>query len=113
MTVKELIDSTGWNALSNASGVNITSAYVCDLLSYAMAHTQNGTAWITVQSHINVVAIASLTDCSCVIIPCNTAVSDETINAAQAKGVCIVSAPCTAYTAAITLNKLGIGDVTP
>lgn len=113
MTVKELIDATGWDALTFAPDEQITSAYSCDLLSCAMANTKEGTAWITIQSHVNVVAVASLTGCACVIIPCRTAVSEETLEAAKIKKVCIISAPCTAFSAAVRLHQLGIGDVSP
>ncbi|MFA5675762.1 MAG: hypothetical protein WDA65_04485 [Christensenellales bacterium] len=111
MKVKELIDATGWDALTLIPDKQITSAYTCDLLSFAMANTQSGTAWITVQSHVNVVAVASLTGCACVIIPCGTSVSEETLEAAKTKDVCIVSAPCSAYAAAARLYRLGIGDI--
>ncbi len=111
MTVEDLIDATGWDALTFAHGNQITSAYVCDLLSCAMANTKDGTAWITIQSHINVVAVASLTGCACVIIPCRTEVPAETIEAAQTKEVCIICAPCTAYAAAVQLHQLGVGDI--
>lgn len=111
MTIKELINKTGWDALTFAPDSPICSAYVCDLLSCAMARAQTGTAWITIQSHVNVVAVASLTGCACVVIPERIAVSEETIDAARAKNVCILSAPCTAFGAAAMLSRLGIGEV--
>lgn len=111
MTVSELIQKTGWKALTTFDERAVSSAYICDLLSWVMAHAQEGTAWVTVQAHLNVVAVASLTGCACVIVPENIAVSDETLSAAGSKGVAILGAPCTAYGAALALHALGLGEV--
>lgn len=111
MTVKQLTEKTGWNVIAGSPDGDVTSAYVCDLLSWVMAHGKQGTAWVTVQTHLNVVAVASLQEFSCVIIPENIAVSQDTINAANEKGVCLVTAACTSYGAAKALAALGVPEV--
>ena len=111
MTVQQLIENTGWNALTSVPDAEITSAYVCDMLSWVMARAQFGTVWITVQAHVNVVAVAALTGCACVVIPNSIAISDETLTSARDKDVCIISVPCTSYGAAATLHDLGVGEV--
>ena len=112
MTVKDLIQQTNWKILTEGADETISSAYICDLLSCVMAHAESGTAWITVQAHLNVVAVAALTGCACVIVPENIAVSEETLAAARDKDVTIISAPCSSYGVALALDKLGIGEVT-
>ena len=111
MTTAELIQKTGWKPLSDVTDETVSSAYICDLLSWVMAHAQSGTAWVTVMVHLNVVAVASLTGCACVIVPENIEVSQETLAAARGKGVTIISAPCSSYSTALMLNSLGVGDV--
>ncbi len=111
MTTGELIQNTGWKPLTEIQDGTVSSAYICDLLSWVMAHAQNGTAWVTVQAHLNVVAVASLTGCACVIIPENIAVSQEVLDAARDKGVTMLSAPCSSYGAARALSGMGIGEV--
>lgn len=111
MTVKELMQKTGWEIIAGTPAADITCAYVCDLLSWVMAKGREGTAWVTVQTHLNVVAIASLHDFSCVIIPDGIPVSGETIAAANEKGVCLLGAKCTSYGAAMALAAFGIGEV--
>lgn len=110
-TVKDLAEKTGWSVIAGNADKEISSAYVCDLLSWVMSHGREGTAWVTVQTHLNVVAIASLHDFSCVIIPEDIPVSVETINAANEKGVCILSAKCTSYGAAKALLSFGVCEV--
>jgi len=111
ITVRHLIDRTSFKPLTPIPDAEITSGYVCDMLSWVMARACNGTAWVTVQSHINVVAVAALTGCACVIIPDNIEVSAETLAAAHSKDVCILSAPCTSYGVAAALHDLGVGEV--
>ena len=111
MTVQQFIENTGWHALTDVPETEITSAYVCDMLSWVMARAQFGTVWITVQAHVNVVAVAALTGCACVVIPDSITISDETLAAARNKDVCIISAPYTSYGAAAKLHDLGIGEV--
>lgn len=111
MTIKQLIQNTEWKVLAGPTHQEVTSAYVCDLLSWVMSHGRQGTAWITVQTHLNVVAVASLHEFSCVIIPEHIAVSENVLSTAEEKNVCIISAPCTSYGAAKIIADLGIGEV--
>jgi hypothetical protein len=111
MTVKDLAEQTGWSVLTGKTDRTISSAYVCDLLSRVMSHGREGTAWVTVQTHLNVVAIASLHEFSCVIIPEEISVSEETIDAANEKSVCMLSAKCTSYGAAKVLAGHGVCEV--
>jgi hypothetical protein len=108
MTVRNLIENTGWKVMSGGDSAEITSAYVCDLLSWVMAHANEGAAWITVQSHLNVVAIASLLNLACVIVPESIEIPAGTLSVAQEKGICMISAPCTSYGAAMVLCRLGV-----
>jgi predicted transcriptional regulator len=55
---------SGQNGLEN----EINGAYVSDLLSDVMGQAQEGQTWITLQTHKNVMAIASLKDLSAVIL---------------------------------------------
>jgi len=70
MNVKDLIENHGFKLLSEVSvDRDITGLQCCDLLSWVMANGKADNAWITVQTHNNIVAVASLLDFACVIIP--------------------------------------------
>ena len=111
MTVKQLTYKTGWKLCAGSGEEEISSAYVCDLLSWVMANGKPGTAWITVQVHENVLAVASLHDFSCVIIPDSIELSKKFQSTADEKDITVLSAPCTSYGAAAALANLGIGEV--
>ena len=72
MTVKEFALHNGYKILScvdRAEELEITGVYICDLLSMAMAKIDDGELWITVHTNLNIIAIASLTNASCIVIP--------------------------------------------
>lgn len=70
MKVRELVEKIGAQALSGEENLDaeITCGYSCDLLSWVLAHGKQGMGWCTVQSHVNVVAVAVLMEMACVIL---------------------------------------------
>jgi predicted transcriptional regulator len=70
MTVNEIVEKLGLKVFSGEKGLakDITGGYVCDLLSDVMGHADQGNIWITLQTHKNVMAIASLKDLAAVVI---------------------------------------------
>ena len=88
----------------------IADAYVCDLLSWVMANGQADMAWVTVQTHLNVVAVASLHDFACIIIPENIEVPEATIAKAEEENIAVFSTGRTAYQVCCELFSLGIGE---
>jgi predicted transcriptional regulator len=46
----------------------VTGGYASDLLSCVMAGAQQGNIWVTLQAHMNVIAVAVLLDLSAVVI---------------------------------------------
>ncbi|MDY0343385.1 MAG: DRTGG domain-containing protein [Lentimicrobium sp.] len=70
MNVKEIAEKLNLKVLSGASGLSneISFGYASDLLSDVMGHAKSGEAWITLQTHKNVMAIASLKDLAAVIL---------------------------------------------
>ncbi len=70
MTIQELVNTLGLEVYSGKAGLNKTveGGYTSDLLSDVMGHAREGNVWITLQTHKNVMAIASLKDLSAVIL---------------------------------------------
>ena len=71
MTVKEVLELIEAKDMTPETDKNteVSCGYTCDLLSWVMAHGTAGMAWVTVQTHMNVIAVASLMEMSAVIIP--------------------------------------------
>lgn len=86
----------------------IHGAYIGDLLSWVMGKAQSENVWITIMSNINTVAVATLTDASCILLAEDVAPDDNALLAAKDKGVNILSTSMSAYEAAIKIHELGI-----
>ena len=70
MTVSDIVEQLGLKVISGEKGLakQVNGAYVSDLLSDVMGNVNEGQIWITLQTHKNVMAIASLKEVSAVIV---------------------------------------------
>ena len=84
----------------------ISGVYIGDLLSWVMGRAQSGDAWITIMSNINIVAVASLVDASCVLLAEGVEPDQNLIHTAEAKGVNLFTSDQTAYELAKALAEL-------
>lgn len=106
MTVKELAERMDMRVIVGPDlEREIKDCYLCDMLSFVMARAKEGDAWITVQTNINVVAVASLADCACVIIPEEIPVEEATIEKARGQDINILSARQTAFRIALEIGR--------
>lgn len=110
MRVRDLIDKIGFRHIAGEKALEkkITGLYCCDLLSWVMSHAKHGDAWITVQTHINVVAIASLLDLSCIIIPEDAEIDGASIRKAEEEDIAILSTPLNSFEIFKLLYEHGI-----
>ena len=111
VTVKDIAEKLELNEITSCGGGDneVKDGCVCDLLSWVMAKGEEGMAWITVQTHLNVIAVASLHDFSCVIIPENIEVPQNTIDKANEEGITVFSSGKTSYKLCCELAALGVG----
>ncbi len=78
MTIKQLIELESLEVLhAGDTDREIKVPYCCDLLSVAMGNAPEDCAWCTVMANMNTLAVASLTDCACIILCCNTSADDN------------------------------------
>ncbi|MBQ9743178.1 MAG: hypothetical protein IJV88_05860 [Ruminococcus sp.] len=107
MTVTELSHAEGFEAVNLSEGDReITGVYIGDLLSWVMGKATSGDSWITIMSNINILAVASLTDCACVILAEGVTLEDDVKTAAQSKGINVISSQLSAYEIALRLNTM-------
>ena len=110
MKVKDIIEKLDLKVLCAEHSVEneVFDGYTCDLLSWVMSHGNKGNAWVTVQVHPNVVAIAVLLEFSCIIIPEEIEVEEISIEKAQNEGIPILQSKDSAYIICGKLKELGI-----
>jgi predicted transcriptional regulator len=92
MKVTDLVQELNLKVFTPGVELNkpISGAYVSDLLSDVMGYAREDQIWITLQSHLNVVAIASLKDLSAVLLVKGIVPPDDVINKAEAEGIAIL-----------------------
>lgn len=86
----------------------ISGGYAGDLLSCAMAGAKPGDAWVTLQGHRNVVAVASLTEVACVIISEGAQPDAETIEVAERSGITLLGSAEDTFAVVAGLVRLGV-----
>ena len=107
MTVYELSQDSQFNVLTMPEPEReINGVYIGDLLSWVMGKAQCDNIWITIMSNINVIAVASLSDVSCVLLAEDVTLDDEVLNTAKQKGINILSTPLSAYDAAVKISGI-------
>jgi hypothetical protein len=109
MTVRELAELNEFKALSLPLPERaIAGAYIGDLLSWVMGRARENNAWITIMSNVNVLAVASLADVSCIILCEGTVLDEDVLTTASEKGINVLSTELSSYETAVRLSDLGI-----
>jgi len=66
--IASALNLTNANLQARNEDVDISSGYVCDLLSQVLASAKEDSIWITVQSHLNIIGVAVMTGISAIIV---------------------------------------------
>ena len=99
MKVRELVDKLGLKVLSGENGLDreIDGCYVSDLLSDVMGNADAGNVWITLQTHKNVMAVASLKEMACVILVKNLTANEDTLSQSNEEEIPILQTSMSTY----------------
>ncbi|PWH14349.1 MAG: serine kinase [Anaerolineae bacterium] len=88
--------------------IHPTGGYASDLLSCVIAGAKPGNLWLTIQAHVNIIAVASLNELAAVIITENASPDPSVIEKANEQGVTLLVAGETTYQLAGKLWEMGI-----
>ena len=98
MTVEKLSETIGLNVICMPHPEKeISDVYIGDLLSWVMGRAMAGNAWITIMSNVNVLAVASLAELSCIILAEGVTLDEETAAIAKDKEINILTSPLSTY----------------
>ena len=84
----------------------INGGYVGDLLSWVMGRAEADNVWITIMTNINVLAVASLSDVSAVVIAENAEIDPEIIKKAWEQGINLLRSKNPSYETALAFGQL-------
>jgi serine kinase of HPr protein (carbohydrate metabolism regulator) len=86
----------------------ITGGYSGDLLSDVIANTDKNNVWITMQTHMNIIAVASLKELSAIIIVMNRQIENDVLEKAKEEKITILRTDKTAFQVSGLIYSLGV-----
>ena len=110
MNADEIAAKTGGRVECAASDASAESVYCGDLLSDVMGHAAEGAALVTIQNHLNTIAVCTLAGIEIIVLCHDRPVPDDMREAASREGVAIVATPLCQYAAALALAELPPGS---
>lgn len=110
MTVQQIIDKLGLKPLSAFSKLSaeVTGGYVSDLLSDVMANAKAGDLWVTLQTHQNIVAVASLKEIAGIVLIGGREPEKQTVAKAEAENIPLLLSNHPAFEVVGRLYQMGI-----
>ena len=106
MTVKEFADQFHYTVLALPDeNRTIKGGYAGDLLSWVMGKLVPDQAWVTIMSNINIVAVATLADPSCIILSEQVIPDDEVIAKAKQQGINLLSSAKDTFSVCLDIAK--------
>lgn len=108
MRITEITETLDLKVLSGHNGLSdeITGGYVSDLLSDVMGNAREGQIWITLQTHQNIIAVASLKDLAAIIIVKGLRPDTDTIEKSNIENIPVLSTSLDTFNMAGRLFEL-------
>jgi hypothetical protein len=113
MNLQQIIEKLDLTVLTEPrdfSAITPTGGYTSDLLSCVMAGAKSDYLWMTLQAHMNIVAVAALLEVAAVIITEDAQPDQATIDKANQQGVALLSTPKPTYEINGKLWEMGIHE---
>lgn len=113
MKVSDLVSQFGLTVFSGelTPDREISGVYVSDLLSDVMGNAMENQAWITLQTHQNVLAVASLKDLAAVILVKGLRPDPETAERSNTEGIPVLGSPLETFELAGKLYNAWMNDL--
>jgi predicted transcriptional regulator len=110
MIVRDVLAAIGAEVVAGDDCLDreVTGGYASDLLSCVMASAQKGNIWVTLQAHMNVVAVAVLLDLSAVVITEGVRPEADVLARASEKNMPVLLCKQGSFTTITRLAQVGI-----
>lgn len=112
MTLRELareLELTELTPAGTGEGEEeVTRGYASDLLSDVLAHAPAGGILVTLQVHLNVIAVASHAGLRAVIFSCGRLPGVDIVERAAIEGIALFSSPADTFELVGRLHDLGV-----
>ena len=108
MKVKDVAEKLGLEVYSAPEGLDreVTGGYSSDLLSDVMGHAKEGQIWITLQTHKNIMAVASLRDLAAIVLVKGFKPDADTMELSVQEGIPVLGTKMQAFELSGSLYEL-------
>ena len=113
MTIRAVVDALQLEILTQSNGLDkeVTGGYASDLLSDVIANSKPGNLWVTLQTHRNIIAVATLKELAAVVLVNGRAPEPETLEKAREEKVIVLGSRLPAFELAGRLYGMGIRGI--
>ena len=110
MRLSEVARALGLEVHSAAKGLDaeVLGGYASDLMSDVMANAEQGYVWVTLQTHVNIVAVAAMKELAGIVLINGRKPEKETVEKAEQKNIPILVSRLPAFELIGRLYDLGI-----
>lgn len=110
MKVSQIVDALSLTVEAGRHSLDaeVTGGYAADLLSCVMAGAARGNLWVTLQGHLNVVAVATLNELAGIIVTEGKPVSPDTLAKADDEGIPILTTDKGTFEIVGSLWEMGV-----
>ncbi len=109
MKITELSEKLGCEIISgndDDNNISLENVYIGDLLSVVMSKAKEQSIWVTIQTHLNIMAVSELLDISCIIVVEGMEIEAQTIVKSNELQIPILKTKASAYDIACKLHSL-------
>ncbi len=108
MKISEIVQKLGLQVCCGNCEQEVVHGCVGDLLSEVMASAKQNSIWVTVQSHVNIVAVATIAGIRAIVLCNDHRYSEETIAKAEQEGLCLLRTSRSPFEVAGELYAMGV-----
>ena len=110
MTVFDIVNSFGLKIRAGENRLNeeVTGGYASDLLSDVIAHSRKGNIWVTIQTHPNIVAVATMKELAGIILTGGREPDSSTLQKAEEEEIPILVSSLFTFELVGKLYQMGI-----
>jgi hypothetical protein len=110
MRLLELVESLTLDVKTPGADLTkeVKAGYVSDLLSDVIGHAPEGALWVTLQTHLNIVAVASLKGLAGIVLANGRTPEADTLKKASEMKVPVISSGLPAFELVGRLYDLGL-----
>lgn len=113
MRLRSIIDELGLELLCGGEYLDrdVSRGYASDLMSDVIAHGKSGDIWLTMQIHMNVVAVAAMKEVAAVVLSGGRRPPDDVLSKASEQQVIILSSELPTFEIAGRIHRLGVAGI--